>query len=420
MALAIGSFLDEALEGERAEPVLGLLVATGTVVVARDFFLTPEELVSVHLFAKVKWPPTLTLGYVFLAVGLVVGAGIYAGLATRGRALGRVAQRDLGAGARLWQRRLEAAVVEAGRWGVQVAVAAAVLFGAFLAHGIVPMLSDHLSFKPVLESYARFAREDEEIGKYRVEGHGTGFYSKRQLVEIPSADRVVEFLRKPKRAFCLVAADELAALDAAFKLGSVSYYVVDASSSRFLLLSNQLSAGQEDQNPLKKDVWMAPRPPVAVQDPASGQTRWDWQGQAPPWTWRIPLNYTFQDAIELVGADFPQSIRRPGKIPLTLYFRVHARPPSGFMIFGHFDAPGEPRLIGDHPPLKGAFPTAYWLPGEYIRDHHEVDVPLMTTPAGTYTVLIGFWPGGEGKRLKITVGPNDGAERARLGTIEIR
>jgi hypothetical protein len=44
----------------------------------------------------------------------------------------------------------------------------------------------------------------------------------------------------------------------------------------------------------------------------------------------------------------------------------------------------------------------------------------MTTPAGTYSVLVGFWPGGEGKRLKITAGHNDGADRARLGTIEIR
>jgi hypothetical protein len=99
---------------------------------------------------------------------------------------------------------------------------------------------------------------------------------------------------------------------------------------------------------------------------------------------------------------------------------VHARPPAGYMIFGHFDAPGEPRLLGDHPAVGGAFPTTYWLPGEYIRDHHEVDVPLMTTPAGNYTVLVGFWPGGEGKRLKITAGNNDGADRARLGVIEIR
>jgi hypothetical protein len=43
----------------------------------------------------------------------------------------------------------------------------------------------------------------------------------------------------------------------------------------------------------------------------------------------------------------------------------------------------------------------------------------MTTPAGTYTLLVGFWPGGE-KRLHITAGNNDGVDRTRVGVIEIR
>ena len=39
-----------------SEPVAGLLMAIGTMIVARDFFLAPEELASVHLNDKVKWP----------------------------------------------------------------------------------------------------------------------------------------------------------------------------------------------------------------------------------------------------------------------------------------------------------------------------------------------------------------------------
>jgi len=67
-------FLDEALEGKRAEPVLGLLVATGTMVVARDFVLTPEELVSVHTLAKVRWPTTFKMGPAFIALGILFAA----------------------------------------------------------------------------------------------------------------------------------------------------------------------------------------------------------------------------------------------------------------------------------------------------------------------------------------------------------
>jgi hypothetical protein len=422
LALAIGAFLDEALEGRRAEPVLGLLAATGTMVVARDFFLAPEELASVHVLAKVKWPPTLQLGYGFLAVGAVVGAGTYLGLATRGRALGRVPARDLGE-AKPWRRTLERVIVEAGRWGVQAAVAGAIVFALLVVHGLVPVLSRHFSFKPVLESYTRFAKEGEEIGRYRVEGHGAAFYSAREMTELATQERVVEFLGKPGRSFALVASEELAALDAALKLARVEYVVLDASSSRFLLLSNRPEPGEEDRNPLKRLVWLAPRPPVPrAQSSGAGEAGFDWHNQQPPWDPpRVPAYAEFGRSIELLGADYPPSVRRPTKIPLKLHFRVHTRPPAGYKVFVHFDAPGEPRILGDHDPLNGTFPTAHWLPGEYIKDYVDVDVPLMTTPAGVYTLLMGFWPGGEQKRLPITGGNiNDGSDRARIGTIEIR
>jgi hypothetical protein len=406
IALAVGAFLDEALEGNRSEPVAGLLMAVGTMVVARDFFLAPEELASVNLHDKVRWPPSLAIGELVLLVGLVAAAGVYTGLATRGRALGKIAGRDLAA-ASAPRRRLEGLVVGAGRWGLQLAVACAVGFAFFLAQGLLPKLSTHLSFKPALESYSKYAKPGEKIAKYRVEGHSGGFYSSGEIVDIPSSDRLITFLHDPNRVFALVSADELASLDAAFKQAKQPYYVLDASSSRFLLLSNRLEAGQIDQNPLEKNVWMGPAP-------GSGEEA------KPPWQWRVPLSSTFADAIELVGAEFPTSVRRPGKIPLDLTFRVKARPPAGYKIFVHFDGPAAPRVIGDHDPVGHTFGTGYWLPGEYVRDHSDTDVPLMTTPAGTYTVYVGFWPGGEGKRLKVTQGPNDGVDRVRLGTLEVK
>jgi hypothetical protein len=404
IALALGAFLDEALEAARPEPVTGLLMAIGTMIIARDFYLAPDELVSVHLSEKVHWPAAVAVGDLFLAVGVIAALGIYAGLAGRARAIGKVPAPDL-TKAGPARRTFDRLSVDAGRFGLQIGIITAVVFAFYLAESLVPRLSTHLSFKPVLESYTKFAHAGEKIGKYRVEGHGSTFYSKQTMVELPSQDKVVQFLRDPERVFAMVSADELAALDAAFKLASVPYYVVDASSSRFLLLTNRLDPGQSDENPLKKNVWS---PPTAGSD------------ERPPWTWRVPVNATFGDSIELVGADFPPSVRRPGKIPLDLIFHVKARPPGSYKIFVHFDGPAAPRVIGDHDPLNKTFGTSYWIPGEYVRDHYETDVPLMTTPAGSYTVYIGFWPGGEGKRLKVTSGPNDGVDRVRLGTIEIK
>ena len=212
----------------------------------------------------------------------------------------------------------------------------------------------------------------------------------------------MQFLRDPARVFAMVPTDELAALDVAFKQGHVSYYVVDASSSRFLLVTNQLAPGQRDDNPLSSNVWTPP-----AGDPAA----------KPPWSWRVPMSVTFADAVEMVGADFPQSIRRPGKIPLDLYFHIKAKVPGSYKIFLHFDGPAarassatttRESRVRDHRSRR------------MVRDHYDTDVPLMTTPAGTYTIYMGFWPGGEAKRLKVTQGNHDGADRIRLGTIEIK
>ena len=195
IALAIGVFLDEAIEGNRSEPVAGLLIATGTLVVARDFFLTPEELVSVHLVEKVRWPATISIGNLMLGLAVLIGAGVYAGLAARGRAVGKLAPHDL-TGARSWRRGVDRAITWCGRFGLQAALAFALAFALFLTQYLVPALSTHFSFKPVLESFARFAKAGEKIGRYRVEGHGSGFYGNGQvMVDIPNQGKLIEFLR---------------------------------------------------------------------------------------------------------------------------------------------------------------------------------------------------------------------------------
>ena len=411
IALAIGVFLDEALEGRRSEPVAGLLMATGTMIVARDFRLAPEELASVHLFEKVKWPNVVSIGDLVLGIGFLAAMGVYVGLATRGRALGRVEGPDL-SGASERRRKLDRGFLKLGRWGLQGSIAVAIVFSLWIAQGLMPALSTHFSFKPAMESYARFAKPGDKIARYHVEGHGSGFYGGGDITDVPTQEQLETFLRDPSRVFALVSTDDLATLDAAFKRGHQDYFVLDASSSRFLLISNKLGSGESDANPLKKDVWMAPTPLGPNGEFAPNET--------PPWKWRVPVSATFGDSIELVGADFPETVRRPGNIPLSLIFRIKKAPPAGYKIFIHYDGPAAPRVIGDHDPLNKAFPTSAWLPGEYIRDTYETEVPLMTTPAGTYQVFVGFWPGGEGRRLKITQGPNDGADRVRLGTLEVK
>src|SRR5204862_4036462 len=121
-------------------------------------------------------------------IGFLTAMGVYAGLAARGRALGRVPALDL-TNARPWRRRLDRGVVQAGRWGLQAAVAVSVLFALYLAQVLVPKLSTHFSFKPALESYARYAKPGDKIARYHVEGHGNGFYGSEDIVDVPSQEK---------------------------------------------------------------------------------------------------------------------------------------------------------------------------------------------------------------------------------------
>ena len=40
--------------------------------------------------------------------------------------------------------------------------------------------------------------------------------------------------------------------------------------------------------------------------------------------------------------------------------------------------------------------------------------------AGSYRMFIGFWPGGDGARLKVIEGPQDGENRVRLGDLRVK
>ena len=154
-------------------------------------------------------------------------------------------------------------------------------------------------------------------------------------------------------------------------------------------------------------------PALAQSEPLKGAAAFgDWRADNPGVSRLIRPEDLPKPGATPSSAKFPQIVHRPSS--------VLPQVPAGFKIFVHVDGPASPRLIGDHDPVNKTFPTANWLPGEYIRDVYDIDVPLMTTPAGTYHLFFGFWPGGEAKRLKLTQGPNDGADRLSLGTIEIK
>jgi hypothetical protein len=384
VALALGAFLDDVTGERRAGPsperLLGVLAALGTVVVARDLYLAPEELAWVHTLASVTWPIEVRAG------GLLLGIGV-AFAVTVAVALGL----DLRAGGRR-------------RAAIAAALGVALAFAVLLDHWLVPALSRHLSRRALVDVYRRAATAGQPLARYRARGEGAGTWHVAPGPELPTRDALVQYLRGAERRFALVSTAELASLDEGIKLGGGSYAVLDASS-RLLLVASRLAPGEEDRNPLLRNVWTSP-------DPA-GPAR-------PPWPEpRVTTSAVFAGAVELVGADFPLTVRRPGSLHLALVFRVLRRPPAGYGIFVHLEQPGA-LLHGDHQPVGGVFPTARWLPGEHVRDEHVIELPLEVTTSPTYRLLVGFWPGSNRPRLPITAGASDGADRCPLGTVTVR
>jgi hypothetical protein len=362
VAVAIGVWLDGA--DRRRERIVALLVAAGTLLVARDLRFAPEEMVSAHLSGPVRWPGGLSAGWLPIATGGLFTAALVATLAFGRRA------------------------------GVWTGLATAALSSAFVAHHLVPQLGRHLSPQPMLDAHRRSARPGEALARFRAVAPG--------VPELATEQAVVDFLRPAIRRFVLSGADQIAPLHAAAGRAGLRLAALDASS-RFVLLTNRLAPGEQDRHPLRHGVFV-PRAPA---DP-------------PPWPPpRVTRATVFAGAVELYGADFPSRVRRPGTLSLTLHFRVRQPPPPGHGIFVHLQLPGQPLLNGDHQPLGGALPTVYWVPGTLVRDQHEIDLPLVTARAGTYQLFVGLWPGGNRPGVAITAGESDGHNRCPLGEVQV-
>jgi hypothetical protein len=360
-AMAVGVYLDDALRGEAGGPFAALLAGCGVAILARDLFLSPESLVAAQQLEGLKYPAAVHVQFVHLGFGLCFALVAWVGLGW-------------------WRRALLGLLV------------VAVPYGAFAAHGLMPTLGKHFSSKGLLDEYHRVARAGEPIAQYRISAREAAVHVGEDVRDLRSQPELLEYLKSSGRVFALLPPEDLASLDQAARRGATSYHVLDDSSARALLLSNRLGPGERDRNPLRRSVFREPTHP------------------------KHALRANFEGMVELLGFDLPEKASIGGTFKVALHFHVTGKLPPNWKLFVHFDMPAY-RVHGDHDPLEGALPTQYWSAGDYILDEHEVDLPRMTTPSGTYTAYMGFWQGD--KRLKVVEGPNDGSDRVRLGTLRI-
>ncbi|MBK8481906.1 MAG: glycosyltransferase family 39 protein [Proteobacteria bacterium] len=376
--MAIGVWAARTWREGLRQPLWGVIAASVLLVLHQDFFLRPATLA----FSFLEQPPPFP-------------AGVDIRLATRLFGIGSAALCLLALSPLFdaWPR-LAAPGARIARSAGLALAALALAFAFWCAQFLTPALSHHLSNKALFTTYQQCRRGDERLAQFGVVGRSASYYNAQALDTLNSEDELFARLARPERQFVLIPAPNLGVIHRAARQRGVAYYVLDDRSSRYLVLTNRLSAPcATDHNPLRQSVTrVRPRPQHA-------------------------LIANFEQQVELIGYDLPASALRGGKLPITLYFHVLGNVAPNYKLFIHFDAPDN-RFHGDHEPLAGKYPTQHWLAGDFIVDRHEVELPLLTTVSGTYAIWAGFWLGEQ--RLKVISGPSDGANRVRIATVTVR
>jgi 4-amino-4-deoxy-L-arabinose transferase-like glycosyltransferase len=394
LAVALGVFLDDLLaakvEGDSLRMpdadaglrIGAVFVVMAALILALDTRNFPDTLPSIHILGtSVKFPHELALlegALIFFGVafGVTAGAGMF--IATGPGRLLRFERRDL------------------ARAGILGAAVVGGVYALFLSFVLVPKLSQHFSYKNLFEAYFDHRQASEPLGVMGIPGSGPEYYARGKMTKLDTVQQLVDLLKKSERVFAIAPADRLCQLHQSAAGQPVEYHLLDNKNSRFMLLSNRLAPDEKDESPL-----------VGTFKPAlpAHMTR--------------EIGANFDDTIELVGADLPESVSHGSTFKVTLWLRVKKRPTQAYKVFAHFDGPGV-RFQGDHD-QPGACSTIYWQPGDIIADTFDVTAGELTHPRGVYTLFVGFFTGGAGiyHNMPVLSANKDSNNRVTVGPIRV-
>lgn len=290
---------------------------------------------------------------------------------------------------------------------------------------VMPALSRDLSQKHVLDAYK--ASNQKAPGKLYKYGHFAAsdeedfnFYT-ALLPNIRSLSGVVTKLSDTsKRTFVIVPKKDFSRVNYDFRKRNHNRFlpVLDASSWRFVLLTNRLVKGEPDYNWLKKAVFT--------------QNKFD----KLPDVAREKVN--FEDKIEFLGYWMAEkAVTRGTNVEIRMYFECKHKMSSNWRIFMHVDKIGSSsRIHGEHFVLNlvkekedtkicvGCFSTAHWIPGDIVQDSYKISIPIGA-PSGAYNIWFGFYLPSRSKRMKVKAYNkakirNDGHNRVKIGILTVK
>ncbi|MCL6647585.1 MAG: glycosyltransferase family 39 protein [Chloroflexi bacterium] len=129
------------------------------------------------------------------------------------------------------------------------------------------------------------------------------------------------------------------------------------------------------------------------------------------------MDVRFGEGIVLLGYDCPAEARPGERLQLALHWRALATPPPDLKVFVHLVSPtGQLVAQRDSTPAAGGYPTERWVPGTYLRDWYDLDLPTTLAP-GSYQLLVGLYRP-DGERLLPSAGTPERA--VVLTTLQVR
>ena len=113
----------------------------------------------------------------------------------------------------------------------------------------------------------------------------------------------------------------------------------------------------------------------------------------------IKTDANWQELISLHGFDLMENEET---VDLTLHWRALKNVDTSYKIFLHLTDASTGSLVGqvDYIPQSWAYPTDWWVAGEYIAD--PISLPVSHLPGGEYQLWLGIYDPDSGERLAVS------------------
>ncbi|MEB2311556.1 MAG: glycosyltransferase family 39 protein [Sorangiineae bacterium] len=264
---------------------------------------------------------------------------------------------------------------------------AVVACGAVLSLGYYPRLARQISPKEVFDSYEAHAEKGEALGLVGVSTGSARYYTGGEVPTFPEVTAAFGWLTASReRRWLALRSGDLPQMNSLYRgqtRPAQNLPVLDARSSEILLVSNELRAGEKNENPFRDAILSEPPRPAH------------------------PLDGNLGGQLDCLGWSVTDLRDQPvdGIVPLRtyrfkIYYRVVAPIAGNWETFIHIDG-FQRRYNGDHKTLGGKYPLNLWRVGDFIVDSHEIALEPNFTP-GKYQVFFGLFIGD--RRLEVKRG----------------